>query len=265
VILPVVVVYAATRTFWWVTTQPWFWSAPIWLDGAVKVGLWVPPSLLMVYLLRGGTWRDALSELGLTRAAWPGTRLALAATLPMAAMLATAPGIRVNMGSLVSAAVLGPLAEEVLYRGFLFQQLWHRARWPVWAAALGSALVFALAHHKDLDETLVLGVLRNDLTTPLAVLLPPTLATVAGGCLFAWITWRWRSLWPAIALHGAINFWWDLAPQGAGSVIAGSTQGVALALMVLLTWRLTSPRGIRGGVRTSDREAASPPASRSAR
>lgn len=264
-ILPIVFVYAATRAFWWVTTQPWVWSSPPWAEGAVKVVLWVPTSLALILLLRGGTWRDALSELGLTTPAWHGTRMALAATLPMAAIVATASGVHFHPASLLSVAVLGPVAEEVLYRGFLFQQLWHRARWPVWAAALGSALIFALAHHQNLDETLVLGLLRNDLTTTLGTLGPPTLGTVAGGCLFAWITWRWRSLWPAIALHGAINFWWDLAPRGAESVLAASSQGVALALAVVLTWRLTSAPGVRLPEKTSDRGGSSPPASPPAR
>jgi membrane protease YdiL (CAAX protease family) len=244
VILPILFVYAATRAFWWVTTQTWMWNPPWnapWMEGAVKVALWVPPSLLVVMLLRGRHWRDALAELGLTHVAWRGTRLALVATLPMAAMLGTASGIRFNAESLLSVAVLGPIAEEVLYRGFLFQQLWQRARWPVWAAALGSALVFALAHHRNLDEALVLGLLHNDLGTQLATLGPPLVAIIAGGCLFAWVTWRWRSLWPAIALHGAINFWWDLAPHDAEPILAASTQGVALALVVMLTWRLTSP------------------------
>lgn len=259
-ILPVLFVYVATRAFWWATSEPWFWDTLLWMD-IVKVAMWVPASILMVKVLRRGTWRETLGELGLTDPAWHGTRLALAATLPMAAMILSSYRVGFHPESLLGAALLGPFAEEVLYRGFLFQQLWHRARWPVWAAALGSALVFALAHHPNLDETLVLGLLQNDLGDRLAAIGPPTLVTIAGGCLFAWVTWRWRSLWPAIALHGAINFWWDLAPNIPGSLVAGSTQGIALALMVLLTWRLTSQPGTRSPDRISNPGVSSPQAS----
>lgn len=248
-ILPVLFVYALTRVFWWATSAPWFWSTPMWTEGAIKAALWVPPSILLVMLLRRASWREALTELGLTTAAWPGIRLALAATLPMVAIASTSLGFRFYVESILSVVILGPFAEEVLYRGLLFQQLWRRARWPVWAAALGSALVFALAHHKDLDEVLALSVIRNDLT-PVITLAPTILATVAGGCLFAWLTWRWQSLWPAIALHAAINFWWDIAGGGADPVIAAASQGVALTLVVALTLRQTSGRGV-----------ASPPAS----
>lgn len=239
-ILPILFVYAATRAFWWATSESWFWDALLWMD-IVKVALWVPASIVMVKMLRRGTWWSTLEELGLTHPAWHGTRLALAATLPMAAMILTSYRVQFHPESLLGVALLGPFAEEVLYRGFLFQQLWLRARWPVWAAAFVSALMFALAHHPDLTA---IG--------------PPTLVTIAGGCLFAWVTWRWRSLWPAVALHGAINFWWDLAPNSQGSLVAGSTQGIALALMVLLTWRLTAASDRTSGLYDSSRQASPP-------
>ena len=253
-ILPVLFVYVVTRTFWWLAPASWLWTTPMWTEGAVKVTLWVLPTILVVMALRRTWLPDALTELGLTTPAWPGVRLAVAATLPMVAIASSSFGFRFHSESLLSVAVLGPFAEEVLYRGFLFQQLWKRARWPVWAAALGSALVFALAHHKDLDEALALGVLRNDLTTQLLIIGPPILATIAGGCLFAWLTWRWRSLWPAIALHAAINFWWDIAAGRADPAISAAAQGLALTLVVALTWR-----------QTSDPDAASLPASRPVR
>jgi len=264
VILPILFVYVATRAFWWATSEPWFWDTLVWMD-IVKVAMWVPASILMVKAIRGGTWRDTLGDLGLTSPQWRGTRLALAATVPMAAMMLTSERVQFHPESLLGAALLGPMAEEVLYRGFLFQQLWHRARWPVWAAALVSALMFALAHHPNLFETLAVGLRFGDLGDRLAVLGPRTGVTVAGGCLFAWVTWRWRSLWPAIALHGAINFWWDLAPNSSGSLVAGTTQGIALGLIVVLTWRLTSARSVRLSDQTLDRDASSPPASPPAR
>jgi membrane protease YdiL (CAAX protease family) len=253
VILPVLFVYALTRLFWWITSAPWLLNTPGWTEGAIKTALWVPPSIVLVMVLRRVSWREALAELGLTTLAWPGVRLAIAATVPMVAIATTSFGFRFHLDSQLSVVLLGPFAEEVLYRGFLFQQLWRRARWPMWAAALGSALVFAIAHHKDLDELLALGVLKNDLTTPLLVIGPPILATIAGGCLFAWLTWRWQSLWPAIALHAAINFWWDIASGGTDPVIAAASQGIALTLVVALTLRQTSGRGVSS-------RPASPPA-----
>lgn len=238
-ILPVLIVYVLTRTFWWAAAAPWLWEAPMWTEGVMKVALWVLPTILVTMALRRTGLRGALGELGLTTPAWPGVRVAVAATLPMAAIASSSSGFTLHFDALLSTAIFGPFAEEVLYRGFLFQQLYRRARWPVWAAALGSALVFALAHHKDLDAVLALGFLRNDLMTQVGTLGPPLLATVAGGGLFAWLSWRWRSLWPAIALHAAINFWWDIAAGGADPAVSTASHAMALTLVIALTWRQT--------------------------
>jgi membrane protease YdiL (CAAX protease family) len=216
-ILPLVFVYAVTRAFWVSTEQPWFWRGPEWVEGAVKIGLWVIPTMLLVMLLRRGSWRTAAAYLGLTQPGWRGPMFAAAATLPMVVFLTVSP-VFLNPASLVSAVLLGPFAEEVLFRGYLFHQLQRQAKWPVPWAILGSGVVFALAH---------------------ATIGPPTLATIVGGCLFAWMTWRWQSLWPAIALHAAVNFWWDIAPVAVHSPLAPLGHGIALAIAAAITWRFT--------------------------
>lgn len=45
---------------------------------------------------------------------------------------------------LLTTVVVGPLAEEILYRGFVQSKL--RERWGIWAGMLGSAILFGLAH-----------------------------------------------------------------------------------------------------------------------
>jgi membrane protease YdiL (CAAX protease family) len=67
----------------------------------------------------------------------------------------------------------------------------------------------------------------------------------AGGLLFAWIADRWQSLWPAIGLHAAINFWSDLvwgearlanhlAPE---SLLWSVASCASLAVVIALTLR----------------------------
>jgi membrane protease YdiL (CAAX protease family) len=49
--------------------------------------------------------------------------------------------------ALVSACLLAPLAEEILYRGVLFRSLWNRI--GVIPGAVVSATVFAILHFYD--------------------------------------------------------------------------------------------------------------------
>lgn len=82
---------------------------------------------------------------------------------------------------LVVISVLPGLGEELLYRGAILGLL--RRGWPTWAALVGQAALFALAHG-------------------LAVRLPYTFGL---GLLFGLLTLRTGSLGPAIVAHAAHN------------------------------------------------------------
>jgi membrane protease YdiL (CAAX protease family) len=77
--------------------------------------------------------------------------------------------------------VLGPMAEEAFFRGFVFPGLaW---KWGLWPGALASAGIFAATH----------GVLS---------LLVPAFFS---GLLFVWAFRRSGSLWPGLLAHAAQN------------------------------------------------------------
>ena len=81
----------------------------------------------------------------------------------------------------VLVVLLGPLAEETFFRGFLLPVF--VSRWGfVWGASV-TALVFATTHGS-------LG------------LLVPTFMT---GWLLAWLYYRTRSLWSCCVMHSAQN------------------------------------------------------------
>jgi membrane protease YdiL (CAAX protease family) len=92
----------------------------------------------------------------------------------------------------VTAVVLAPVCEEILFRGLLFQGL--RRRFPFWPAALLSSALFAVAH---------VDVLRMP-------------GTFVGGLLLAAIVERRRSLLSSIAAHVVVNgvvIWATLASR----------------------------------------------------
>jgi membrane protease YdiL (CAAX protease family) len=80
--------------------------------------------------------------------------------------------------------LLGPLLEEVVYRG-LFLQLARRYM-PAWIAIVLSSAIFAATHFMK-------GAAVTLLAFPM-------------GCLFAWMTLRTRSLFPGFLCHAVFNY-----------------------------------------------------------
>jgi len=242
-------VFVATALYWWFDLRPWAFAPPVyawrdtlsaggrgpvwlfWLHGPdvwrgldpaiapalFKVLVWVAPSLLVVGLADRAGLGAALRHLGLDRRLAAGIGFGLVATAPLAFFALRSGVHRLDLDLLLGTAVIGPLAEEVLFRGFLFRELVARGRWPVSWAIAGSALAFGVAHSPHLDAASALEVLRMS----------------AGGAVFAWVVYRTGSLWPAVALHGCLNLWITVAGPGWG--LEGG-EVASLALAVLLTF-----------------------------
>ena len=122
---------------------------------------------------------------------------------------------RFDSYSILGTAVLGPFAEEILFRGLLLGHLIAIARWRPAPAVVLSASLFTLAH------------LTGEISMPM-------LASVfAGSLVFSWLFVRWQSIWPAVHLHAMINFYWDVSPT-----TIGIWHAVALALAVGITIRV---------------------------
>ena len=126
----------------------------------------------------------------------------------------------------ISVVVLGPIAEEVFFRGFAYTALRGRFTVPV-AAALDGAL-FGLLHMGDS-----------------LIELPPFMLFGVLACL---IFERTGSLLPAIALHSTFNaiLW---ATQGGLYVGIAIGLGAAMAAGCILALRRLPPDGAENGAR----------------
>jgi membrane protease YdiL (CAAX protease family) len=89
--------------------------------------------------------------------------------------------------------VFGPLGEELLFRGLIYERVQalrpHSALWPV----LISSFAFS-AHHLWLD------------TAPEGLALTQVLFTIPMGIVLALLRHRTASVWPGFLLHVATNF-----------------------------------------------------------
>ena len=84
------------------------------------------------------------------------------------------------IGMFLFGGIIDPFAEELVFRGVLYQ--WLRDRFGMWPGILVSALIFGLAH----GDIAVGG------------------AAAALGIVLAWVYEKSHSIWPSVVIH-AIN------------------------------------------------------------
>lgn len=197
-------------------------------------GPYLAAPLAVAALLCGprGMW----SALGLAASPWRAFAFAGACSaivlVGIAAAAAPMPVGRIPL-EIVRSAVLPGIAEEVLFRGFLFGFLYRFAGWGFLPAALLSSLVFGLEHvYQGGDPAEALGI---------AVL------TGVGGVWWSWllVEWRWN-LWVPIAFHVLLNAYWtafDVADNALGSTMTIVLRLLCIGLSIAVTVALAKRHG----------------------
>lgn len=172
----------------------------------------------------------SLGELGLRGNIAQGWWFGLLASLPMLVGLAIASklAIHTSLRAVLVSVLFGPFAEEVLFRGYLFLQLYRRAHWSFPSTVATTALVFGLVH---------LGNMRAE-RDPWR-LVAEVLITGLGGAFFAWLLVRWdNNLWIPIAMHVFMNLWWEVFAvdrTAIGSWAANGARACAIAAAIVIT------------------------------
>ena len=188
---------------------------PVELEGVVRLGFWVGPSIFVLALMGPGTPNYEIRALGLKSSPAVGYAFGLLAALPTMVALPFTTMAPLSVIALINGVVLGPFAEEVLFRGFLMRQL-LASRWRPLLAVVASAVAFGFAHLGNVN----LETWRGPIDGAMAVAM-----TTGGGLLLGWITLEWGSLWPAIGLHTFMNLSWQIF--GVNDLTAGSQGGAA--------------------------------------
>jgi membrane protease YdiL (CAAX protease family) len=171
--------------------------------------------------------KRAIGELGLRAPIGRAAIFAFIAGLPM--LIAFALTSRLNPSiSVLTVGVgcfLAPFAEEVLFRGYMFGQLYCRARWGFWLSALIPSALFAFGHAYQATGML-------ELTGIFAV-------TGLGSLLGCWLFMRWQyNLWVVFGLHCLMNLWWELFgidDSALGGWIANGARLLTVTVAILLT------------------------------
>ena len=171
--------------------------------------------------------RRALGEIGLRASFSRAATFAFIAASPMLIAFALTSRLNPKMSiwSVSIGCIIGPFAEEVLFRGYVFGQLYRRARWGFWLSALVPSALFALGHAYQAHD-------RTELTGIFAV-------TGLGSLLGCWMYLRWNgNLWAVFGLHALMNLWWEVfgvSETALGGWLANGARLLTIVIAVLLT------------------------------
>ena len=115
-----------------------------------------------------------------------------------------------NPVGILSACLIGPLAEEAIFRGAIERRLLE-TKWNPWFAIVISSLFFAAAH----------GNFQQGVTALIM------------GCFMGWVYYRTRSIWPCFLIH-AVNNTTAVIMAYATPETMDDTLGLSLSMGIML-------------------------------
>jgi CAAX protease family protein len=194
-------------------------------EGIDKIG-GIVLSALAVWALRRVAWKDIVHELGLADSPLPALCFALAASSPMLIGFVLTRSLTPHMEprTIFFLTVISPIAEEIEFRGLGVRVLQRGTGWPFWILVWPQALLFGLGHVEQGQSPLEMAEL--------------ILLTGLGAVVFAWLVYRWQSLWFPIALHICMNLWWELfsvAKTALGGWFPFALQVASILLAIVIT------------------------------
>lgn len=179
--------------------------------------------------------RRMLESWGIARNIIQGLGMAFLFTLPMLIGygLLNNFNLTFSLRGLFYTILIAPIFEELMYRGFLFGQLYRYGGWGFIPAGLANALIFGSLHLYQ----------AQDFGSAVAVFA----VTAMGGLWFAWLYVEWNyNLWIAIFLHLFMNAWWiifDRSDNAAGDLYANIFRGLTIAASIIYTIRMKKQQG----------------------
>ncbi len=207
----------------------YYWILDIISNGSVAfiltyitVGI---PMFVSILLLHPA--REFMNALGLRKEVLRPMLAALVCTLPMFAGYGALSGFEVSMSyeQFLRGVLCAGFFEELYFRGFLFGQLFRKAKLGFIPAAIAGAIFFGITH-------LYQG---NNAATTLGVFA----VTFIGAGFFAWVYTEWGfNLWGSIFLHMFMNLSWTtfaIGDNAMGGVSANVFRAASIAFVIIGT------------------------------
>lgn len=194
---------------------------------------------IVVVLLLLHRPKDFFHHLGLDGNFIKGMVFALISTLPLFIAFPVVGDFNggLTWDKLVRSAVIAAFFEEVIFRGFIFGQLFRYCKIGFWWSVIIPSLLFGSIHlyqgSDPLSSLAAFGV------------------TFIGGLFFSWIYVKWDfNLWCPVGLHFFMNLSWLLFTVEGNSVAAGGlASNIFRVLSVAAAVSLTAAYRYRAGKR----------------
>ena len=190
-----------------------------------------------LYLLYNYDLIEILAQLGINDGFLKGLLFGLIAALPMLISSALLFKLSSNIFSFTTLiiVIIGPLMEELLFRGHLFGQLFKKEKWGFIPATLLAAIFFGIGH-------LYQG---NTLASFLGVFL----FTFSGSIWNSWLYIEHNNLWIPIWLHIFMNMSWTVfqtdVSGATGNIITNIFRVITIVITVMYTIRYSKKNGFK--------------------
>lgn len=206
----------------------------LWLDTFTRQGLisYVLTYLIVALPVFAGTIliskkADFLKSLGLLSRPLRAMAISVLFTLPMflGGLLFFKFDRQVDIQDLIAGTIVAGLMEEVIFRGFLFGQLFRRTELGFIPSIFFGALIFASGHlYQSRDVGELAGIF---------------IVTFSGAVFFAWLYVEWHyALWLPILTHSLMNLSWylfDASSNAAGDLKANIFRGLTILTAIVFT------------------------------
>lgn len=194
--------------------------------------------IVSLYILHKNNIIGIITELGLKEGFTKGFLLGLIATLPMTMSSVILFKFSNNLFSYdtLVAVFIAPIMEEILFRGYLFGQLFKKERWGFIPASIIASLFFGIGH---LYQT-------HNLSSAFGTFL----ITFIGSAWFAWLYIEHNSnLWIPIWLHILMNLSWIIfqtnVPGAIGTNITNLFRLITIIITIIYTIRYSKKYGFK--------------------
>lgn len=195
------------------------------------------PVVIVLLFLHGR--KDFPRSLGLDGNFVKGLAFALISTLPLFVAFPVIGEFNgeLTVDKLIRSTVVAAFFEEVIFRGFIFGQLFRYCKIGFWWSVIIPSLLFGSIHlyqgSDPLSSLAAFGV------------------TFIGGLFFSWIYVKWDfNLWCPVGLHFFMNLSWQLFTVEGNSVAAGGlASNIFRVLSVAAAVSLTAAYRYRAGKR----------------